>query len=348
MSISITEHETSRGKVTLVTLTNVLGASVVLSSVGAGVIAINVPDSRGNLRDVVLGYDDPVNSYFFDGPNMGKTPGRYANRIARGVFSLDGKRYQLDCNCGPNHLHGGRHGFANYIWDTCPLGDDSVRFSLHSPDGDDGYPGNLDTRVTYTWSDDNVLTIAFGAVTDAPTPLNLTNHSYFNLHGADNASGLEHVLTVRASRWLVTDDSLAPTGEMAPVAGTPMDFTAPKPVGRDIRADFDALRFGKGYDNCWVLDSPALDRPAVRLESPISGIAVEIATDQPGVQVYTGNWLDGSPLGKGRREMKDYDAVAIECQGLPDAPNHPGFPSQILRPGEEYSKTIIFKFITTK
>lgn len=344
MSLTISRHKTSRGEVTIATITNASGASVVLSNIGAGILAINVPDADGNLRDVVLGYDD-IESYFGDGPCMGKTPGRYANRIARGRFSLEGREYRLDCNCGPNHLHGGNGGFHNLIWDAERVNDSSMRFTLRSADGDEGYPGNLHAEATYEWTDGNELLIGYRATADAPTPVNLTNHTYFNLHGTDRGSGRDHILRLAASRWIPTDDSLAPTGEMAPVEGTPMDFTSPKRVGRDIDADFEALRFGKGYDHCWVFDNPDPDSVAARLESPLSRIAVEISTDQPGAQVYTGNWLTGSPLGKGGRELHDYDAVAIECQGLPDAPNQPNFPDQIVRPGQIYRRTIKFKFI---
>jgi len=344
MSLTLIEQNTSHGNVVVATITNASGASVVLSGIGAGILNIYVPDKAGALRDVVLGYDD-LEAYFGDGPCMGKTPGRYANRIARGLFKLDGKQYRLNCNCGPNHLHGGNCGFHNQIWDAVQAGDNAVRFSLFSPEGQEGYPGNVKAYVTYAWDDANELTIQYEATTDSPTPLNLTNHTYFNLHGADNGSGLDHVLRVAASRYLATDESLAPTGEMASVEGTPMDFNTPKRVGLDIRADFEPLRVGKGYDHCWVLDNPTLDTVAARLESPVSGIAVEISTDQPGVQVYTGNWLTGSPIGKNGRELHDYDAVAIECQGLPDAPNQPNFPDQIVRPGKTYRRTIKFKFI---
>ncbi len=344
MKVTKAQYQSPRGEVTVVELTNASGASVKLSSVGAGILAIIVPDKEGKMHNVTLEYKNPATDYFEDGPCLGKTPGRFANRIALGKFTLDGVDYQLACNNGPNHLHGGPTGFQNQIWNTEITADDAVRFTLKSPSGHEGYPGNLDVAVTYTWSEDNALTIHYEATTDSATPINLTNHTYFNLHGVDKANGLEHNLRIAASRWLPTNDSLAPTGELAPVAGTPMDFTETKLVGRDIKADFEALRFGKGYDNCWVLDNPGLDTVAAHLESPISGIALDVYTDQPGAQVYTGNWLDGCPAGVNGETYKDYDGVAIECQGLPDSPNHDNFPCQILRPGEVYDRTIVFKF----
>ena len=338
------EFSSDHGAVTVVELVNNSGASAKLSSVGAGIVGIYVPDRDGNLREVVLAYEDYGNSYFGDGPCLGKTPGRYANRIALGKFTLDGHAYQLACNNGPNHLHGGPTGFQNQIWDVetpCP---GTVRFSLTSPDGHENYPGTMKVSVTYTWSEDCTLGIQYEATTDAPTVINLTNHVYFNLHGVKEANGLEHTLQINASKWLPTNESLAPTGEMAPVAGTPMDFTKPKLVGQDIKEDFTALKYGKGYDNCWVLDNPGMETVAAHMESARSGIALDVYTDQPSVQVYTGNYLDGCPTGEGGVTFHDYDGVAIECQGMPDAPNHPNFPSQVLRPGEIYRRAIAFKF----
>lgn len=344
MDIQTTTLESPRGNVTVVELTNKSGARLRLSSLGAGIVSIEVPDKDGKLRNVTLTYADVANSYYNDGPCMGKTPGRYANRIANGRFTLDGVEYQLAINNGPNHLHGGPTGFQNQIWDTEVMPDGKVRFSLLSPAGHEAYPGNLKVACTYTFGEDNSVTIQYEATTDTPTPINLTNHTYFNLHGVENGSGLLHNLKMAASHWLPTDENLTPTGEIASVKDTPMDFTEMKEVGRDIKADFAALRYGKGYDNCWLLDKPGLDTVAATLESPISGIRLEVLTDQPAAQVYTGNWLDGCPEGVNGEVFKDYDGVAIECQGCPDAPNHPNFPSQILRPGETYARTIVFRF----
>ena len=346
-SIRIDTHVTERGEITTYELINASGASVKLSSLGAGILEIKVPDRDGRLADVVLGYKE-LKDYFYDGPCAGKVPGRYANRIAKGHLDIDGTVYQLNINNGPNHLHGGPENFSNKIWD-CEMDGDTVVFSLESPDGDEHYPGNLTARIAYTWSDDNILKIELGAVTDSPTVVNLTNHTYFNLAGEDKeGTALNQVLQLHCSRYLPTDDSLIPSGEMAPVAGTPMDFTEPKVVGRDIKQDFAALNYGKGYDNCWVIDG--YDDGDVHLAAVLtdeqSGRQVEISTDQPAVQVYTGNWLEGCPVSKSGKQYHDYDGVAIECQGMPDAPNHDNFPSQLLRPDEEYRRVIFFDFKT--
>lgn len=329
----------------LTTLTNNTGASVTLSAIGAGIVSINVPDASGCMADVVLGYQDSAD-YMHDGPCMGKIPGRYANRIAAGRFSLDGHDYSLAVNCGPNHLHGGPDGFHNRIWKMNRVAPDTVEFTYHSADGEEGYPGAVDVVARYTWTDDNVLTLNVKAHADAPTVINLTNHCYFNLAGHSAGSALGHELKLFASRWLPTDPSLVPLGVLDPVAGTPMDFTEAHAIDRDIHSDFPALKYGKGYDNCWAIDGAdgSSLRPAAELTDPVSGRMLTVLTTQPGVQVYTGNWLDDSPVGKDGYHYHDYDGVAIECQGFPDAPNQPGFPSQELRPGQEYNHTIVFKF----
>ena len=334
----------SKGEITLYTLTNAAGASVTLSSLGAGIVAACVPDKDGALADVVLGYADAAD-YFADGPCAGKTPGRYANRIAKGQFSLDGKQYQLAINNGPNALHGGPEGYCNKIWNA-NLEGDVVVFTLHSPDGDENYPGNLDATVKYEWTEDCQLVITLGAVTDAKTVINLTNHAYFNLAGEDSGSVLDHKLQMACSRFLPTDDTLIPLGEMAPVAGTPMDFTVFKALGQDIKQDFPALNYGKGYDNCFVVDDYVLGelKKVAELVHEPSGRVLEVSTTQPAAQVYTGNWLGGSPVSKSGRPYNDYDGVAIECQGMPDAPNHDNFPSQVLEPGQQYCHTIIYAF----
>lgn len=326
----------------MIHLTNKSGASVMLTERGAGIVSIVVPDRNGVMGDVVLGYRDEE-SYLADGPCAGKIPGRFANRIDGGRFTLDGKEYQLVKNNPGYQLHGGPDGFSNRLWKASQISDTKVILTLDSPDGDQGYPGNMHVEATYTWSDDNSLTLSIKATTDAPTIINLTNHTYWNLDGEDSGSILDHVLKLNASRWLATSEALIPTGELAPVEGTPMDFRTAKPIGRDIKADFPALKYGKGYDNCWVLDGAPGLKIAAELSSAVSGRRLEIWTDQPAAQVYTGNWLDGSPLSKSGRPYRDYDGVAIECQGFPDAPHHPDFPSCVLRPGETYSRTIIFK-----
>ncbi len=344
MNISKESVMSPKGDITLYTLTNSSGAQVVLSSLGAGINKIIVPDKNGKMADVILGYENPCD-YDNDGPCSGKTPGRYANRIKHGRITVEGKEYSLPVNNGPNHLHGGPEGFQNKIWDSSIVGD-SVVFTRVSPDGEMGYPGQLKATVTYTWDDNNQLTIGYEAVTDAPTFVNLTNHAYFNLSGHDTGSVLNHLLRLNCSRYLPTDPSEAPLGNIDPVAGTPMDFTSPKAIGRDINEDFEALKIGKGYDHCYVVDGWEKGRlsEVATLTDPVSGRTLTISSTQPGAQVYTGNWLTGSPKGKGGAEYHDYDLVAIECQGFPDAPNQPAFPSQLLTPGETYRQTIIYSF----
>lgn len=333
------------GEITLIRIENTSGASVELSSLGAGITSVKVPDKFGVIGEVALGYADPA-SYFEDGPCMGKIPGRYANRIAKGHLEIEGKTYQLNINNGPNALHGGPSGFQNHIW-TADLIPNGVRFTYISPDGEENYPGKLTVTAEYTWSEDNVLTLVMKAVTDAPTVVNLTNHAYFNLEGAESGTVLNHKLQLKASCYLPTDDTQIPTGELAPVAGTPMDFTVPKEIGIDINQDFKPLKIGKGYDHCWALDKwekGKLMEGAVVLAAPSSGRVLTISSTQPGVQVYTGNWLTGSPKNHIGGEYQDYDGVAIEMQGFPDAPNKPSFPSQELKPGETYNETIRFSF----
>ncbi len=336
--------QTNKGDITLLTIVNASGASVTLSTLGAGIVSVNVPDREGRMADVVLGYADPAD-YMADGPCAGKIPGRYANRIAKGRFSVGGREYQLAINNGPNALHGGPTGFQNRLWTVEKAEGDTVEFSYTSSDGEEGYPGQLKVTATYRWNDANELSLDLRAVTDSETVVNLTNHAYFNLGGHDSGSVLAHELWLGASRYLPTDDTLIPLGELSPVGGTPMDFTVAKPLGRDIKADFPALNYGKGYDNCFVIDgADGTLRDVARLTDPVSGRTLTVATTQPGVQVYTGNWLAGSPANKAGRSYDDYDGVAIECQNFPDAPNRPGFPPAVLRPGEEYHQTIVFRF----
>ncbi len=335
---------TPLGDATIIRLTNDHGAWVELSSLGAGITGLGVADREGNIENVALNYADDA-SYFEDGPCMGKIPGRYANRIAKGIFRLGDKEYQLAVNNGPNHLHGGPTGFQNRLWECREL-PNGVRFTYVSADGEEGYPGQLRVTADYIWSENDILDLYLRAVTDKDTVVNLTNHCYWNLRGAQSGSVLDQELRLNASRWLPTDETLIPVGEPAPVAGTPMDFTTAKPLGRDIRADFPALKYGKGYDNCFLLDGWKRNylTEAATLHDPVSGRTLRLATTQPGVQVYTGNWLDGCPAGPDGYRYHDYDGVALECQGFPDAPNRPDFPDQILRPGQPYDQHIRFTF----
>ena len=326
------------------TLKNASGAYVQLGSVGAAIVSVVVPDKDGKLDDVVLGYPDALD-YFADGPCAGKVPGRFANRIAKGKITVEGVEYTLPVNNGPNHLHGGPQGFQNQVWDS-RIDGDAVEFMYFSEDGEAGYPGNLKVVAHYEWSEENELKLILTAETDATTVVNLTNHVYFNLDGEGSGTVLDHKLELNASQYLPTDATQIPLGEPADVAGTPMDFVEAKPIGRDIHADFEALKIGKGYDHCWLIDGamPGQLTSAAKLWGAKSGRKVEIFTTQPAVQVYTGNWLKGCPKGKSGREYEDYDAVAIECQHTPDAPNQPQFPTTLLHPGEVLEEAIIWAF----
>ena len=328
----------------LYTIQNESGAFVRLSSVGAGIVGIAVPDKDGKIADVVLGYPEP-GSYFADGPCAGKCPGRFANRIALGKFTLDGVEYTLPINNGPNHLHGGPDGFQNKVWES-RIDGDAVEFMYFSEDGEAGYPGNLKVVARYEWSEDNALKLYLTAKTDKATVVNLTNHAYFNLNGEGNGDILGHELKLNASVYLPTDETLIPVGEADPVAGTPMDFQEFKKIGAEIKEDFPALKYGKGYDNCWMINGyePGQLQAAAKLYSPQSGRMLEVFTTQPAVQVYTGNWLAGCPVAKCGRSYFDYEGVAIECQHCPDSPNKPEYPTTVLRPEDEFKEAIIWQF----
>ncbi len=336
-----------------------LGVQIKLCNIGAALVSLIVPTSNKTLCDIVLGYDNLL-YYIGDGPCFGKVPGRFANRIANGKFSLNGKTYQLPINNGPNHLHGGPNGFANRVWNS-KIVDDSVVFTLFSKDGDSGYPGDLCAELVYSWRDSNLdsglgsFTMKLKAKCSAPCPVNLTNHSYFNLNGHASGSVLDHRLKLYASKYLSTDSTLIPNASLEDVANTPMDFREFKRVGANMaNSEFLAIKYGKGFDSCWVLDNwngnPSLgDKSAngslnlaAELIGNLSGIKLKVFTDSPGVQVYTGNWLYGCMKAKQGREYKDYDGIAIECQKFPDTPNKKNFPSCIVGAGEEYLNTIVF------
>ncbi len=335
--------------VVIYTMRNTSGAEVRLTNLGAAIVAVTVPDAKGAMADVALGYGD-WKSYLGDGPAMGKSVGRYANRIAKGRFLLDGVEYRLACNNGPNALHGGPTGFMNRLW-TGRVEGDRVVFGYLSADGEEGYPGELGVEVCYDWNEDNSLEITYFAKGDKTTVLNPTNHAYFNLAGHGSGSVLEHELRLFASHWLPTDSTQIPTGEIAPVAGTPMDFTRAKSLGRDIGADYEPLRIGAGYDHCWMADNykdrgevDSRLRDVAVLRDPASGRTLTVRSTQPAVQVYTGNWLSGCPEGKSGVRYANRDGVAILCQGAPDAPNHANLPSQRLAAGELYNEKIVYAF----
>lgn len=324
-------------------MTNSHGHSVELTNYGGAIVSISVPDRAGKIDDIVLGYPK-WQDYVSDGPAAGKSVGRYANRIARGRFTLGGKEYRLAINNGPNHLHGGPTGFMNRVWDA-RVETNRVVMSYLSVDGEEGYPGELTVEVCFDWDDNSNLEITYFARTSAATIVNMTNHVYFNLKGDGVGSIDDHVLKLYAKKWLPTDATQIPTGELADVVGTPMDFVEPREIGSRIGDDFEALKIGKGYDHCWAIDGWDENKmsPAAELYCPSTGRCVKVSTNQPGIQVYTGNWLDGSPTGK-HGEYQDRSAVALECQAFPDSPNKPQFPSVELHEGEIYERHIIYSF----
>ncbi len=330
--------------VTLHTLTNKNGMSVSIMDYGATVVRIMVPDRDGKMADVVLGFDK-LSPYFHQTAYFGAVVGRYGNRIARGKFELDHIKYQLPINNGPNSLHGGTVGFDKHVWKEEEVDSDSpaVRFSLLSPDGDQGYPGNLFVSVTYTLNDDNQLRIAYSATTDKPTIINLTNHTYYNLAGAGNGTILNHLITLHADKYTPVDATLIPTGQEAEVAGTPFDLTKPTAIGAHLKETG-----GKpvGYDHNYILNKGFFSDWAVaaEVEDPSTGRTLKVSTDQPGVQFYTGNFLDGTLKGKGGKAYPQYGGFCLETQHFPDSPNQPDFPSTVLRPGDTYETSTLLEF----
>lgn len=322
-------------EVEAITLASPQGIEATVLTLGATLQSLWVPDARGDRADVVLGHDEPA-AYLSHRHYFGCTVGRHANRIAHGRFSLDGRGYQLETNDGAHHLHGGESGaFHRRIWRIEQTGDASVTLGLRSEDGDGGYPGRLDVQALFALDDQGRLLIEYRAVTDAPTIVNLTSHGYFNLAGAGDVMG--HRLTLHASRYTPVDAGLIPTGELADVAGTPFDFRTGMRVGERIREPHEQLQRGRGYDHNFVIDGePGTLRPAARLEDAGCGRVLELEVTAPGVQFYSGNFLDASTRGKGGRACRQGDGLCLEPQGFPDAPNQPGFPSARLAPGETY------------
>lgn len=326
------------------TLTNSKGLVARIIDLGGILTELHVPDRNGRLADVVLGFDT-LEPYVGDHPHFGAITGRVANRIANGRFTLDGREYRLACNNGPHHLHGGPTGFVKRRWAAEPVehaAEVGVRLTYRSADNEEHYPGNLDVTVVYVLTDANELRIDYTAVTDAPTLCNLTNHSYFNLAGG--GSILEHQLTLNADRYTPSDATLIPTGELAPVEGTPMDFRTPRPIG----ARFDQLTNDpRGYDHNYVINRASEGLVlAARVREPESGRVMEVRTTEPGVQLYTGNFLDGSLVGKGGAVYERHHGFCLETQHYPDSPNHPEFPSIVLRPGQQYRQTTVHRFLT--
>lgn len=331
-------------KVTLYKLVNPRGAEVEIMDWGATIVSIKVPDRSGSLGDVALGFDH-LADYEAKSPFFGCIAGRYANRIAKGKFSLNGKEYSLAINNAPNSLHGGKVGFDKKLWKRVPVAGAGAALALEmtSADGDEGYPGTLHVQVTYTWSDANELSIDYKATTDQATVLNLTNHNYFNLGGAGNGTILDHELTLNCDSFTPTDDTLIPTGEIRTVAGSPLDFRTSQVIGARIEDPAVPMKQGKGYDHNFIINGSGL-RTAAVARDPKSGRTLEVLTTEPAVQLYTGNFLDGTIHGKGGRRYPHRGGFCLEAQHYPDSPNHPTFPSTELKPGETYKQTTIFKF----
>ncbi len=336
--------------VDLYTLTNDKGANVKIATYGGTVVSINVPDKAGKLGDVALGFDN-IPDYESKSPYFGCITGRYANRIAKGKFSIDGKEYILATNNGPNHLHGGEKGFDKCMWKANTVEEDdkvSLVLTYTSKDGEEGYPGTLSNKVTYTWDNDNALRIDYASTTDKPTVINLTNHTYFNLAGEGKGDILGHELTLNCDRYTPTDETAIPLGKLDPVKGTPFDFTKAHTIGKRINNDNQQLKWGKGYDHNFVINQkkPGELTLAATVHEPKSGRVLEVHTDQPGIQLYTGNFLDGSFSGKSGKPYKYRNAFCLETQVYPDSPNQKGFPNAVLRPGKKYSHVCIYKFAT--
>jgi aldose 1-epimerase len=312
---------------------------------GGIVQTVETPDRHGHLANIALGFatlDDYVtkNSTYF-----GALIGRYANRIAKGTFTLDGVTYHLPINNDPNSLHGGTVGFDKHVWTPTTgesHGNPTLRLDLTSPDGDQGYPGTLHATATYTITKDS-MRVDYRATTDKATVVNLTNHSYFNLAGEGTGDIYGQLMQINASRFTPVDSTLIPTGQLAPVAGTPMDFTRPTAIGARIRTNFQQLAFGQGYDHNWVLNGSGF-RQAARVSDPASGRVLTMSTDQPGIQFYSGNFLDGTLYGTSGHQYRQSDGFALETQHFPDSPNHPNFPSTVLRPGQTFQSTTVYTF----
>jgi len=337
--------------VELFTLTNKRGAVAKITNYGGIVVSLEVPDRDGKQGDVVLGYDN-LAGYIKNNPYFGALIGRYGNRIAKGRFTLDGKRHQLTINDGPNHLHGGKQGFDKVVWKATPEmtpAGPALRLTTTSPDGDQGYPGTLEVTAVYTLTNRNELRVDFSATTDKPTIVNLTHHSYFNLAGAGSPTILDHKLQIPAKAYTPVDSTLIPTGEIRNVNSTAFDFLKPTTIGARIGNADPQLKLGPGgYDHNWVLKTKADGRLALaaKVYEPSSGRTLEVLTTEPGMQFYSGNFLDGTIKGKGGKAYPFRSAFCLEPQHFPDSPNHANFPSTVLRPGETYKNTIIYRFGT--
>jgi aldose 1-epimerase len=330
--------------VDLFTITNAAGVTASITNYGGIVTSLMVPDRAGKMADVVLGFDS-LEGYLGEHPYFGALIGRYGNRIGKARFTLNGKTYKLAANNNGNHLHGGLVGFDKKVWTAAPVGDDTLELTYLSKDGEEGYPGNLSVKVRYTLTADNELKLGYEATTDKATVLNLTNHSYFHLGGAGSGDSLGHRIQILADRFTPVDKGLIPTGELRPVEGTPFDFRTAHAIGERIDADEEQIRLGGGYDHNFVLNSGggSLATAAIVVE-PVSGRRMEVLTTQPGVQFYTGNFLDGSVKGKGGIAYQKRFSLCLETQHFPDSPNKPKFPSVVLEPGAKFASTTVYRF----
>jgi len=342
---------TADGKpVELYTLQNTKGAVAKIMTYGGIVQSLKVPDRDGHLVDVVLGYDN-LDGYVSNSPYFGALIGRYGNRIGAGKFTLDGKTYTLATNNGPNHLHGGIKGFDKQVWTatpTCTKEGPALKLTYRSPDMEEGYPGDLDVTAVYTLTDDNELEVQFTATTDKPTVVNLTHHSYFNLSGGGTI--LDHICYINADTTTPVDSGLITTGEIKPVDGTPFDFRKPTAIGDRINDPDTVLQYGPGYDHNWVINQkkPGEMTLQARVTSPKTGITMEVLSDEPCLQFYAGNFLDGTIKGKGGVVYQQRTGFCMEPQHAPDSPNKPNWPSVVLKPGETFHNTIIYKFSAKK
>ena len=331
----------------LYTFTNKNGMQVAITNYAAAVQAIRVPDKNGKIEDVALGFDTLADYQEKNSPHFGTIVGRVGNRIAKGQFTLEGKLYKLPLNNKTNTLHGGVKGFDKHVWDVQDVGADHITLHYLSKDGEEGFPGNLDTTVKYTLTADNSLVIDYTVKTDKPTIQNLTNHTYFNLAGEGKGDVMKQVLTINADKFTADDKELLPTGEIKPVAGTPFDFRTPHAIGERIDAKDPQIVNGMGYDHNFILNGSGM-RWAAKATDPSSGRTLEVDTDQPAVQLYTGNFLDGTVKGKGGKGYVHRGAFCLETQHYPDSPNHPNFPSIELKPGQTFRSKTVFRFGTTK
>ncbi|WP_234573442.1 aldose epimerase family protein [Rhodohalobacter sp. 614A] len=332
----------------LFVLQNQQGMKVGITNYGGRIVSWLAPDKNGEYDDIVLGFDSIDGYLNANEVYFGALIGRYGNRIQKGQFSLNGETYSLATNNGQNHLHGGPGGFHNVVWDASQLDDQHLVLTYFSEDGEEGYPGNLSVKVKYTLTPQNELKIDYTATTDSPTPINLTNHAFFNLGGAASGTINEHELTIYGSKYTPVDSTLIPTGEMTAVEGTPFDFTSSKAIGEDLSADNTQLEYGQGYDHNFILDKeqPGKLTQAAKVTDPASGRTMEVFTTEPGIQFYGGNFLDGSDTGKEGQPYTHRTAFCLETQHFPDSPNHPDFPSTVLNPGEIYHSLSIYKFST--